>query len=138
MTGSAQKQSVAFIGLGHMGLPIAIHVLKAGFPLVVWNRTPQKAEPLVASGATLAKSPGEAASGADIVISSLMDDNAVLSITTGRSGILSGLRPCAIHIGASTVSPGLSDKLERLHQKKRRTTSPAPFSGAHRQPRLDN
>jgi 3-hydroxyisobutyrate dehydrogenase-like beta-hydroxyacid dehydrogenase len=117
MAAVANKQSVAFIGLGRMGLPMAQHVLKAGFPLAVWNRTPQKAESLVASGAILAKNPAEAASDADIVISSLMDDEAVLSITTGKTGILRSLRPSAIHVGASTVSPKLSDKLERLHRK---------------------
>ncbi len=101
-----------------MGLPIATNVLKAGFPLVVWNRTPGKAEPLVAAGAALARSPAEAVSGADIVITSLMNDEAVLSIVTGRTGMLSRMRPAAIHIGASTISPGLSDKLERLHRKK--------------------
>lgn len=101
-----------------MGHAMATHVLKAGFPLAVWNRTPQKADSLVASGATLAKSPAKAASGADFVISSLMDDEAVLSVTTGKTGILASLRPSAIHIGVSTISPKLSDKLERLHRKK--------------------
>jgi 3-hydroxyisobutyrate dehydrogenase-like beta-hydroxyacid dehydrogenase len=116
MAASTHKQSVAFIGLGRMGLPMATHILKAGFPLVVWNRTPQKAATLVSSGAKLAKTPREAVSGADIVISSLMDDEAVLSITKGKNGVLAGLRPAAIHVGASTVSPSASNKLERLHQ----------------------
>jgi 3-hydroxyisobutyrate dehydrogenase-like beta-hydroxyacid dehydrogenase len=57
MTAETNKPAVAFIGLGRMGHPMAAHVLKAGFPLTVWNRTPQKADSLVASGATLAKSP---------------------------------------------------------------------------------
>src|SRR5882672_10000473 len=100
MAASAHKQSVAFIGLGRMGLPMATHILNAGFPLVVWNRTPQKGAALITAGATLAKSPGEAASGADIVISSLMDDEAVFTITKGKNGILTGLRPSAIHVGA--------------------------------------
>jgi len=117
MAATTDRQSIAFIGLGRMGHPMAARVLKAGFPLTVWNRTPQKANSLVASGATLAESPAEAASGADIVISSLMDDEAVLSITTGSTGILRGLRASAIHVGVSTISPKLSDKLERLHQK---------------------
>jgi len=112
-----------------MGHPMAAHVLKAGFPLLVWNRTPQKADSLVASGATLAKTPREAASGADIVISSLMDDDAVLSITTGRQGILGSLRPSAIHVGVSTVSPKLSDKLERLHRNKKTYYIAGPVLG---------
>jgi 3-hydroxyisobutyrate dehydrogenase-like beta-hydroxyacid dehydrogenase len=108
---------------------MAAHVLKAGFPLTVWNRTPQKAETLVASGAILAKSPAEAASGTDVVISSLMDDEAVLGIVTGKTGILSSLRPSAIHIGASTVSPKLSEKLERLHRKTKTHYIAGPVLG---------
>jgi 3-hydroxyisobutyrate dehydrogenase-like beta-hydroxyacid dehydrogenase len=77
----------------------------------------------------MAKSPGEAASGADIVISSLMDDEAVLSITKGKNGILTGLRPSAIHVGASTVSPSLSAKLERLHQKSKTHYIAGPVLG---------
>jgi 3-hydroxyisobutyrate dehydrogenase-like beta-hydroxyacid dehydrogenase len=126
---ATNMQSVAFIGLGRMGLPIAVHVLKAGFPLVVWNRTPQKADSLVASGATLAKSPAEAVSGADVVVSSLMDDEAVLSIVSGRNGILAGLRPSAIHVGASTISPKASDKLERLHRKNKTHYIAGPVLG---------
>jgi 3-hydroxyisobutyrate dehydrogenase-like beta-hydroxyacid dehydrogenase len=118
MAPATNIQSVAFIGLGRMGAAIASHVLKAGFPLVVWNRTPQKADTLIASGATLAKNPADAVARADVVVSSLMDDEAVLSIVTGKQGILASLRPSAIHIGASTVSPNASDKLERLHRKK--------------------
>jgi len=126
---ATNKLSVAFIGLGRMGLPMATHVLNAGFPLAVWNRTPQKANSLVASGATLASSPAEAAFGADIVISSLMDDEAVLSIVTGKTGILSRLGPSAIHVGVSTVSPKLSDKLERLHLKSKTHYIAAPVLG---------
>jgi 3-hydroxyisobutyrate dehydrogenase-like beta-hydroxyacid dehydrogenase len=129
MSVASNQQAVAFVGLGRMGEPMAAHVLKAGYPLVVWNRTPRKADTLIASGATLAKSPAEAASGADIVISSLMDDEAVLSITTGKQGILTALRPSAIHIGVSTVSPKLSDKLERLHQKNKTHYIAGPVLG---------
>jgi 3-hydroxyisobutyrate dehydrogenase-like beta-hydroxyacid dehydrogenase len=129
MIEATNKPTVAFIGLGRMGEPMATHVLKAGFPLTVWNRTPQKADSLVASGATLAKSPAEAAAGADFVISSLMDDEAVLSIATGRKGILASLRPFAIHIGASTVSPKLADKLERLHRNRKTHYLAGPVLG---------
>jgi 3-hydroxyisobutyrate dehydrogenase-like beta-hydroxyacid dehydrogenase len=129
MAAAANRQSVAFIGLGRMGLPIATHVLKAGFPLTVWNRTPEKARSLVASGATLAKSPAEAAARADIVVSSLMDDEAVLSIVTGKRGILSSLQPSAIHVGASTISPNASDKLERLHRKNKTHYIAGPVLG---------
>jgi 3-hydroxyisobutyrate dehydrogenase-like beta-hydroxyacid dehydrogenase len=129
MASTTHGQAVAFIGLGRMGAAIAANVLKAGFPLVVWNRTPEKADTLIASGATLAKSPAEAVASADIVISSLMDDEAVLSVATGRKGMLAGLRPGAIHIGASTISPNASDTLERLHRRKNTRYIAGPVLG---------
>jgi 3-hydroxyisobutyrate dehydrogenase-like beta-hydroxyacid dehydrogenase len=112
---SPDKPTLAFLGLGKMGVAMATNLQKAGYPLVVWNRSAEKAGPLVAAGARLADSPAAAARSADIVISSLADDASVREIVSGPDGLLAGLRPGAIHIGASTVSPGLSDELAGLH-----------------------
>jgi len=112
---SPDKPAVAFIGLGKMGFAMAANLQRAGYPLVVWNRSPEKAGPLLAGGATLAKSPAEAAKAADIVISSLADDASLRSVVSGRNGVLRGVRPGAIHVGTSTVSPGISDKLAARH-----------------------
>ncbi|HXA38687.1 MAG TPA: NAD(P)-dependent oxidoreductase [Phenylobacterium sp.] len=109
------KPPVAFLGLGKMGVAMATNLRRAGYPLVVWNRSAGKAESLRAAGATLAQSPAAAAQAADIVISSLADDASLRAVVSGPDGVLSGLRPGAIHIGASTVSPGLSDELGALH-----------------------
>jgi len=109
------KPPIAFVGLGKMGAAMAANLLRAGYPLVVWNRSPEKAEPLRAAGASLARSAAAAAQAADIVISSLADDASLKAVVTGPTGILGGLRPGAIHIGTSTVSPGLSDELAGLH-----------------------
>ena len=70
------KQRVALLGIGTMGRGMAANLLKAGFPLTVYNRTREKAEPLAAQGATIANTPAEAAKGADVVISILADDTA--------------------------------------------------------------
>jgi len=115
MTATSAKPAVAFLGLGKMGEPIAANILRAGYRLVVWNRTPSKAGVLIAGGATWAKSPAEAAGQADVVISSLADDATVKDVVRGKAGILKGLRPGAVHIGASTISPPLSDKLGDEH-----------------------
>lgn len=115
MTSSAGKPPVAFLGLGKMGLAMATNLLRAGYPLVVWNRSTEKAEPLLAAGASLAETPAAAVRSADIVISSLADDASVRAVVSGPDGVLSGLRPGAIHVGASTVSPSLSDELAALH-----------------------
>ena len=109
------KPPVAFIGLGKMGHAMAANVQRAGYPLVVWNRSAGKAEPFRAAGATVAVTAAAAAQGADIVISSMADDASLKAVVTGPDGILSGLRPGAIHVGTSTVSPDLSDELAGLH-----------------------
>jgi 3-hydroxyisobutyrate dehydrogenase-like beta-hydroxyacid dehydrogenase len=114
-TSSVDEPTVAFLGLGKMGVAMATNLQRAGYPLVVWNRSPEKAGPLLRAGVSLAESPAAAAHAADIVISSLADDASLRAVVTASNGILSGLRPGAIHIGTSTVSPGLSDELAALH-----------------------
>jgi len=109
------KPPIAFLGLGKMGLAMAANLQRAGYPLVVWNRSPEKAGPLLALGASLAASPAAAARAADIVISSLADDASLKAVVMGPDGVLAGLRPGAVHVGTSTVSPGLSDELARQH-----------------------
>lgn len=114
-TPSPDKPPVAFLGLGKMGLAMAANILGAGYPLVVWNRSAEKAAPLLSAGATFAVSPAAAAQAADIVFSSLADDASLRAIVAGPDGVLAGLRPGAIHIGTSTVSPSLSDELAEVH-----------------------
>ncbi len=109
------KPPLAFLGLGKMGLAMATNLQRAGYPLAVWNRSAEKAGPLIAAGASLAPSPAGAAQAADIVISSLADDASLEAVVSGPDGVLAGLRPRAIHIGTSTISPGLSDQLAGTH-----------------------
>jgi 3-hydroxyisobutyrate dehydrogenase-like beta-hydroxyacid dehydrogenase len=113
---SSDKPPIAFIGLGKMGHAMAANLQRAGYPLVVWNRSAEKAEPFRAAGAAVADTAGEAARGADIIISSMADDASLRAVVTGPDGILSGVRPGAIHVGTSTVSPDLSDELASLHK----------------------
>jgi 3-hydroxyisobutyrate dehydrogenase-like beta-hydroxyacid dehydrogenase len=115
MTADAAKPTVAFLGLGKMGEPMAANILRAGYRLVLWNRTPSKADALIAAGATWARSAAEAAGHADVVISSLADDATVKLVVRGKAGVLKGLRPGAVHVGASTISPPLSDQLQGDH-----------------------
>ena len=98
-------RKVGFIGLGKMGNPIAMNILKAGYDLTVYNRTPEKMKPLLSLGAKGASSPLEAARGADVVITCLMDDQTELDCTSGEDGLLAGLKPGGIHIGTATISP---------------------------------
>lgn len=112
---SEECLKVAFIGLGRIGAAIAHNILKAGFDFTVYNRTAAKMDPFIEQGATGTSSPREAAAGADVVLTCLMDDKSVLDNVTGKNGILAGLRPGGIHIGTTTISPGCAAQLAELH-----------------------
>lgn len=126
---TTSSPTVACIGLGRIGSGIAHSIQKAGYPLIVYNRTPQKAQALVAAGATAAGSPREAAAVADIVITSLMDDASVLDNTAGDDGILAGMRPGGIHIGTSTITPKGTTQLAELHKAHGSHYLAAPVAG---------
>jgi 3-hydroxyisobutyrate dehydrogenase-like beta-hydroxyacid dehydrogenase len=96
-----------------MGEPMAANILRAGYPLVVWNRTKSKASELIDSVASWAKSPAAALAGAAVVISSLADDATEEEVVHGKSRLLTGLRSGAAHIGASTISPPLCQRDSR-------------------------
>jgi 3-hydroxyisobutyrate dehydrogenase-like beta-hydroxyacid dehydrogenase len=119
---------VGFIGLGNMGSGMAANLLKAGHALTVYNRTPAKAEALVVEGATLAKTPREAARG-DVVITMLADDAAVESVAFGRDGVLAGLKTLSIHISMSTISVTFAERLASAHQAARQRFVAAPVFG---------
>lgn len=97
--------SVAFLGLGVMGGGMAGRLLSAGFPVSVWNRSADRAEPLRVKGARVATSPRDAAAGSDVIISMVADDEAARSVWLGANGALAGAKPGAIVIDSSTVSP---------------------------------
>ncbi len=126
---TANSLSVACVGLGKMGSGIANNIQHAGFRLTVYNRTPEKAAPFVAAGATAARTAREAAAAADIVVTNLMDDASVLGAVTGADGILAGMRPGAIHIGTTTISPNVSTRLAELHAKHGSHYVAAPVLG---------
>ena len=104
-------QRIGFIGLGIMGQPMALNLLKAGHKLTVFNRTKSKAGPLEKAGAQVAASPAEAAHEADLVMSIVSDTPAVEEVILAKSGVLETLRSGAILVDCSTVSPVVSRKL---------------------------
>jgi 3-hydroxyisobutyrate dehydrogenase-like beta-hydroxyacid dehydrogenase len=106
---------VGFVGLGRMGAAMARRVLRAGFQLAVYNRTRAKMQPLLDAGAAGSASAAEAAAGAEIVVTSLMDDQSVLDATGGPKGLLQRLPPGAVHIGTTTISPRCAERLAALH-----------------------
>jgi 3-hydroxyisobutyrate dehydrogenase-like beta-hydroxyacid dehydrogenase len=120
---------VGFIGLGNMGLFMAQNILKAGFPLWAYNRTKEKAAPLLQQGAKWAASPAELAAQCDVVVSMVTNDDALKEIVEGPSGLMSASKVPSIHISMSTVSPDLITVLEKKHQEKGITLLGAPVTG---------
>ena len=109
-------ETVGFIGLGSMGLPMARKVLDAGYRLRVYNRTPGKAVELLERGVREVKTPAETAEPGGIVVTMLANDAALETVTLGENGIVSSLGADGIHLSMSTVSPRLARRLAEAHQ----------------------
>lgn len=100
------RSTVAVLGTGRMGAAMAATLGRAGFETVLWNRDGAKAERLAADlGSRVASTPAEAASSADVVLSSLADDAAVERVYLGDSGVIQGIRSGATAIDTSTIDP---------------------------------
>jgi 3-hydroxyisobutyrate dehydrogenase-like beta-hydroxyacid dehydrogenase len=119
--------TVAFLGLGAMGMPMAMNLIAAGHRVRAWNRSRSRAETLV--GATAAATPREAATGAEFAITMLADDRAVEAVTYGPDGVLVGLAPEAVHLGMSTVSLAATRRLAAAHADQGRVYVAAPVFG---------
>jgi 3-hydroxyisobutyrate dehydrogenase-like beta-hydroxyacid dehydrogenase len=119
---------IGFVGLGPMGSAMAGVLLRHGHRLTVWNRTAERAEPLVAAGARRAGTPAEAARG-DIVLTSVANDAAVESVVLGREGVADGLRASATHVSTSTISHALSERLAAAHEARGQRYIAAPVLG---------
>ena len=120
---------VGFIGLGIMGQPMAGHLLKAGYPLTVYNRTRSKTQELAGQGASVAESPAQAARKADVVITIVSDSPDVSQVIEGPQGVLEGISSGAAVIDMSTVSPALEQRLDGLLRDKGASLIDAPVSG---------
>jgi len=106
---------VSFIGLGNMGSGMAARILKANFELTVFNRSRSKMEPLLEAGAKGGASVADTVRDADVVVTSLMDDKSALDMVA--SGMLEAMKPGAIHLGTTTISPQCADELARIHKE---------------------
>jgi 3-hydroxyisobutyrate dehydrogenase-like beta-hydroxyacid dehydrogenase len=111
------KETVGFIGLGGMGLPMATNLLAAGFGLRVYNRTADKVRPLLEQGAMLARSPAEAAAPGGIVVTMVSDDRALEEVTLGTGGLLDRLGD-GVHVSMSTIAPRTARRLAGLHRQR--------------------
>ncbi len=122
--------TLGFIGLGAMGSRMARRLLAAGHPLVGYNRTAAKAEPLVAAGMKLAASPRQVAEASDVVFSMVSNTEALEAIAHGPDGVLAGLRPGTTWVEMSTVSPTATRRLAEAAAARGATVIDAPVSGS--------
>ena len=125
------KPTIGFIGLGLMGGPMASNLVKAGFPVTVWNRTASKAESLVKQGAKLAANPRAVALQADVLITIVSDPAALEEVLWGANGAIEGLRRGSLYIDSSTVSPDLARRVAKVCVDRGVEFLDAPVTGGN-------
>jgi 3-hydroxyisobutyrate dehydrogenase len=126
---AAQRETVAVLGTGTMGLPIARNLARAGFPLRAWNRTRERAEPLAAEGATVCDTPAEAAADAGVLLTMLPDADAVLAVADGPQGALAGAREDAVWLQMSTIGIAGTERCAALARERGIAFADAPVLG---------
>lgn len=124
-----EKEPVGFVGLGIMGRPMALNLAKAGFELVVYNRTRSKAESIASDSIRVAESPGEVAERCGTIVVIVKDSQAVEEVITGDRGLLEGIRPGALVVDMSTISPTVEREMARRLAEKSAHLADAPVSG---------
>jgi 3-hydroxyisobutyrate dehydrogenase-like beta-hydroxyacid dehydrogenase len=117
---------VGLIGLGNMGTAMAERVVDGGYPLVVYNRTAEKAEPLGRRGAVVAETPADLVEHVDIVLTSLADDEALEAVA---AEVFAAARPGSVLVDMSTVSPAASARVASLAEEASVKYLRAPVSG---------
>lgn len=123
------EETVGFIGLGIMGAPMATHIIRAGYPMVVYNRTPSRMEPLLPLGARASRSCSELAAQSNVVISMVADSPDAEQVYLGEQGVLQSARPGTLLIDMSTISPVMAIKIAQAAAAKGCAMLDAPVSG---------
>ncbi|MFF2091163.1 NAD(P)-dependent oxidoreductase [Paenibacillus sp. NPDC058174] len=124
------SKKIGFIGLGVMGYGMAANLLRKGFEVTVYNRTPGKAGELLALGAKEAATPAEAVTGNDTVITMISNDDAIREVYFGENGIFSALQPGTTLIDSSTISPALALELTASAEERQAKFLDAPVTGS--------
>ena len=120
---------VAFIGMGTMGAPMALNLLKAGFEVTVHNRTRDRELPVAAAGAQRAESPAAAAAGAEVVITCVSDSPDVEAVLLGDQGVIQGAAAGTVVVDMSTISPTVTQALATRLADQQLALVDAPVSG---------
>jgi 3-hydroxyisobutyrate dehydrogenase-like beta-hydroxyacid dehydrogenase len=123
------KETIGIVGLGVMGHGMSVNFLKKGYTVVVWNRTPEKADDLVSLGAARATSPGELAKNADIIFEVTANDVSSREVWTASDGILSGADSSKVLIASATLSIKWIDELITMCNSLEYTFLDIPLTG---------
>lgn len=123
---------IGFIGLGRMGFPMASNLLKAGYPVLAYNRSPAAVDRLVTLGAAAARSPAAMAREVDVLVSCVMTPSDIEGLYLGSDGVLEGAGAGLICIDTSTTHPGISRKVAAALEAKGVAFLDAPVSGGPR------
>jgi len=123
------QERIGFIGLGIMGQPMCLNLLKAGFPLTVYNRTRARMQPVLAAGGTAADSPQRVAENSTIVITMVTDTPDVEAVLFAEGGVIHGLKPTSVVIDMSTISPSATQRMAEKIKDRGSEMLDAPVSG---------
>jgi 3-hydroxyisobutyrate dehydrogenase-like beta-hydroxyacid dehydrogenase len=128
----ASRERVAFLGLGIMGRPMAANVVRAGYELIVWNRTHERAESFGAEhpGVVVADSPSQAAADADVVVTMVPDGPQVEQVVLGPGGAVEGLHPGGLVVDMSTIAPTQTRKIAEALAARDLHFVDAPVTGS--------
>jgi 3-hydroxyisobutyrate dehydrogenase-like beta-hydroxyacid dehydrogenase len=121
---------VGFIGLGIMGRPQCNNLIKAGFPLTVWNRSPGRSAALAAQGARVAATPRELAESSDVLVACVADPPAVERLVFAPDGLLGAVRPGFRYLECSTVSPDTTRRVQAALRERGADALEAPVTGS--------
>jgi 3-hydroxyisobutyrate dehydrogenase-like beta-hydroxyacid dehydrogenase len=125
-----QQSRIGFLGVGHMGTPMAQRLLDAGYQLTVYNHTTERAEQFARGRAQVARTPREAAERSDVLVLMLADDDAVREVVLGEVGALAAARQGAMVLDMSTVSPEANRRLAAEGRRRGVEVLDAPVSGS--------
>jgi 3-hydroxyisobutyrate dehydrogenase-like beta-hydroxyacid dehydrogenase len=124
------QKRIGFAGLGLMGSRMARQLLDKGFPLTVWNRTPERCQPLAAAGAKVARTPQELAGSTDVVVGCVADPPAVERLVFAQDGLIHGARPGFRYLEASTIAPDLARRVASALHERGAEALEAPVTGS--------
>jgi len=122
--------NIGFVGLGAMGRVIVPRLLAAGHTVAGWNRSRERAAPLVGRGMRLAESPAAAAAESDVTFSIVTDGAAVRTVALGEDGVLAGMRPGGVYVDMGTISPEITREVAAVFAKSGFSMLDAPLSGS--------